>query len=91
MFRGFCVDRPSLPVNPCALDTSAHITTGDADAWIVAYSFHFSSIGISADEQFSVLFDEPDRGANRVSSLSVCFDADAFLASELGQFVCSLT
>jgi len=91
LFRSFGVDRSSLPVNPCALDTSPHIAGGDANAGVVAYPLYFSGVGISADEEFSVLFDEPDWGANRVSSLPVCFDADAFLASKLGQFVSSCT
>jgi hypothetical protein len=91
VFGGFGVDRSSLCIYPCALDTSAHIAGGDANAWIVAYPFYFSGAGISANEQFSILFNEPDWGADRVSSLPVCFDADAFLASELGQFVSSGT
>jgi hypothetical protein len=83
----FRVDCSSLPVNPCALDSSTSIANSDANSWIVAYPFYFSSIGISANEQFTVLFDEPNRGADRVSSLPVRFDADMFLARELRQFV----
>jgi len=87
VFGGFRFDHSSFPVDPRALDSASHVTGGDTNSWIVADALYFSSIGISANEQFSVLFDEPHWGANRRSSLPVCFDADVFLACELGQFV----
>ncbi len=87
MFGGFRIDYSSFSFDPGTLDCSAHVTSGDTNLWIVAYSLYLSSIRISSDEQFSVLFNEPDRCADRVSGLPVSFDADVFLARELGQFI----
>ncbi len=86
-FRRFHVDHSSFSVDPCALDGSAHATGSNANAWIVAYSFYFSSVRIGADEQFPIFLDEPDRGTDRVAGFAIGFDTDAFLASELGQYV----
>src|SRR6266568_5304131 len=41
LFRSFGVDRSSLPVNPCALDTSPHIAGGDANAGLLRIRFIF--------------------------------------------------
>jgi hypothetical protein len=87
MFGGFWFDDSSFPFDPITFDGSAHVANGDANPWMVAYSLYLPRIRISSDEQFSVFFNEPDGSTNRVSGLSVGFDADMFLAGELGQLV----
>jgi len=87
MFGGFWFDDSSFPFDPVTFDGSAHVATSDSNPCIVAYSLYLSSVRISSDEQFSVLFNEPDRCADRVSGLPVSFDADVFLVREQRQFV----
>jgi hypothetical protein len=87
-FGGFRFNHSRLSINPLAFDGASRVTSGDANSWIVSNALYLSGVRIGANEQFPVLFDEPYRGANGVSSFPVCFDADVFLACELGQFVC---
>src|SRR3989442_5074384 len=87
MFRGFSLDHSSFPVDRGTFDGTSRVAGCYTNSWIVAYALYLSSARISANEQFSVLFDEPDWGADGVSSFPVCFEADMFLAPELRQFV----
>ena len=50
VFRGFRIDLSSCPSDPCPFDVSAYVTSSDSNAGIVAYPFHFSSVGISTKE-----------------------------------------
>jgi len=86
-FGGSWFDYSSLSVDPCALDGASRVTRGDANSWVVSDPLYLSSTRISANEQFSTFFDEPDRGADCVSGFPVSLDADVLLASELGQLV----
>ena len=87
MFRGFSLDHSSFPVDPRTFDGTSRVAGCNTNSWIVAYALYLSSARISANKQFSVLFDEPNRRADGVSSFPVCFDADMFLARELRQLV----
>ena len=86
-FGGSWFDYSSLSVDPCALDGASRVTRGDANSWVVSDPLYLSSTRISADEQLSILFDKPNRGAHGVPSLPICFKTDMFLACELRQFV----
>src|SRR5437879_13331343 len=86
-FGGSWFDYSSLSVNPCALDGASRVTGNDANSWIIADPSYLSCAGICANEQFSTLFDEPDRRADCVSGFPVSLDADVFLSSELGRLV----
>ena len=86
-FGGSWFDYSSLSVDPCALDGASRVTGNDANSWIIADPSYLSCAGICANEQFSTLFDEPDRCADCVSGFPVSLDADVFLASELAQLV----
>jgi hypothetical protein len=74
----------AFPFDPFALDISTNITKSDENAGIVACRFNFSDVGISANEEFSILFDKPDRTADRSSGLPVCFGADVSLVRRPG-------
>src|SRR5207244_5544313 len=79
-FGGSWFDYSSLSIDPCALDGASRVTCRDANSWIVSDALYLSSARVSANEQFSILFDEPNRRADWVSSFPVCFEADVFLA-----------
>jgi hypothetical protein len=87
VFGGVWFDHSCFAVDPRSLYGASRVTCGDTNSWIVSDASYLSRVRIGANEQFPVLFDEPYRGANGVSSFPVCFDADVFLACELGQFV----
>ena len=86
-FGGSWFDYSSLSVDPCALDGASRVTGGDTNPGIVSDPLYFSGARISANEQFSILFDEPNRSAYSRSSFPICFKTDMFLACELRQFV----
>jgi len=87
VFGGFRFDHSSLSVDPCAFDGASRVTEGDTNSGIVSDPFYLSSAGISANEQFSILFDEPNRSAHSFSSFPIRFKTDVFLAYKLGQHV----
>ena len=87
VFEGFRSDHSGFSLDPSAFDRPSRVRGSDTYSWIVADAFYLARGGISANEQFSVLFDEPDRCADGIAGFSVGFEADVFLACELGQLV----
>ena len=81
-FGGSWFDYSSLSVDPCALDGASRVTRGDANSWVVSDPLYLSSTRISANEKFSILFDEPNRRADWVPSFPVRFETDMFLSYE---------
>jgi len=82
VFGGFRFNHSRLSINPLAFDGASRVTGGDTNSGIVSDPLYFSGTRIGANEQFSILFDEPNRRADGVPGLSVCFEADMFLACE---------
>ena len=87
MFGGFRFDHSSLSVDPRAFDGASRVTGGDTNPGIVSDPLYLSSARISANQQFSILFDEPNRSAHSLSSFPIRFKTDVFLAYKLGQHV----
>jgi len=87
VFGGFRFDHSSLSINPPAFDGASRIAGGDTNPGIVSDPLYLSSARISANQQFSILFDEPNRSAHSLSSFPIRFKTDVFLAYKLRQHV----
>src|SRR2546426_3568574 len=70
-------------INPWTLWFSSTIRTGKFEAWVSSKTLNLARSSSSPDVQSSIMLDEPHRGPNRLSSLSIGFQNDVLGSREI--------
>src|SRR2546428_10258495 len=70
-------------INPWTLWFSSTIRTGQFEAWVSSKTLHLARLGSCPDIDGSIVLDEPHRGPNRLSGLSIRFQNDVLRSREI--------